>query len=625
MSGVAQANRVRFADTHPTAARVGRFFGRRIPGLATGSASAFGFLALSSAAAPVSGIMVATAVVMLITEAVSQPIFTHFRIKRLGREQLAESKELKDQVDLDLKEIASLRENVRRLHAQLEEGNVRISQAAFESRAAQENVIFRLQQRIPTLSQMGELLDKAIKLSRGLMEAGVALPRMRKLGKGVLEEIELFSNHRRAIEEEIQDLQTVIQQIKSGNTQGLQHLSRSHYIYVRDLGKGGMGKAQLYYYAPQDAWVVIKTILPEYQQDPELIERFRREATIAKELQHVNLARGFGYGGDEFVEGEFSGSLKINELCKAIDCDRYDWLPQTANHTVERLNELLRFSDFFEVCWQVKKPDVRLPMECLRLIEKTAESRKKSFADLSEIERSNIIRLNRLLLEAGYPESCPRSHLYSITEFIRGKSLDDLLYVKKADPQNPEQAAIEAARKLSAVKAARLALRCLDALAYMNGRNIIHRDLKPENIMIDADGTPKLIDFGLAREVGDIDKMTRTATALGTQIYMAPEQLKGERDLTGKIDLYALGEIVFEALTTVTIFGFNNQVDLFRAKFSNEYIQNAVETNEDVPPALKEILIRLLAVEKENRPTHQEAYEAFQHFLASQEGTAVGF
>ena len=641
MTQVAETNRARFVDRHPTAARVGRFFGRRIPSAVTGTASAISFFALSSAAAPVSGILVATAVVMLITETVSQPILTHFR-----------NRSLRDHLKANIIEIKGLKDQIKGLQAQLDEQKRAIGKATLENLAAREGVVIRLENKIPSLTKMGELLGQAVESlgktveslssviasSQRLMKEGVAWPRMKRLQGEVeevqkeaermknkeLEEAKVLSAHQQAIAEEIKDIETTIEHIKTGNKQGLEYLNRAHYIYVRDLGQGGMGKAQLYYYAPRDAFVVIKTILPEYQQDLDLIERFRREATIAKEMNHPNIARGFGYGGDEFVEEEFSNGSSVEALCKQIDADRFEWLPLAPNNTVDKLNELLRLPDFFDTCWAVKKVDVRLSVECNRLIDKTKLYRSKAYVDLTEIERSNIIRLNRILLEAGYQEACPRSRLYLITEFIRGKSLEDLLYVRVPDPDNPgEKKTIGVREKLSPVWIARMALRLIDAQAYTDSKGIIHRDLKPENVMIDADGNPKEIDFGLAREVGDTDKMTQTKAALGTQVYMSPEQLHGERDLTGEVDKYAIAEIIFEAYARRPLFAFNNPVDLISAKSSDEWVQEEVRANEDIPESLKEILIRMLLIEKENRPSHAEIYAAFQSYLAAQERAAV--
>ncbi|MFA4904888.1 MAG: serine/threonine-protein kinase [Candidatus Margulisiibacteriota bacterium] len=102
MPEVAQANRVK----HPTAARVGRFFGRRIPGLATGGASAFAYFMLSSVAAPVSGLAAMAAIGLLVGEVISQPIFTHFRLKKLSPEKIAELEIDKKDVEKRLRELS---------------------------------------------------------------------------------------------------------------------------------------------------------------------------------------------------------------------------------------------------------------------------------------------------------------------------------------------------------------------------------------------------------------------------------------------------------------------------------------------------------------------------------------
>lgn len=88
-----------------------------------------------------------------------------------------------------------------------------------------------------------------------------------------------------------------------------------------------------------------------------------------------------------------------------------------------------------------------------------------------------------------------------------------------------------------------------DALAHAHHAKIAHRDVKPANIMIEADGTPVLLDFGIAR---DDNALTSTVTAtghgFGTPLYMAPEQLAGARG-DAAADVYALGLIVLEKLT----------------------------------------------------------------------------
>lgn len=86
------------------------------------------------------------------------------------------------------------------------------------------------------------------------------------------------------------------------------------------------------------------------------------------------------------------------------------------------------------------------------------------------------------------------------------------------------------------------------ALDYAHSQNIIHRDIKTENIMFRGDGTPVLMDFGIARALDSDSSMTRTGISLGTPYYMSPEQCKAQK-LDGRSDFYSLGVVTFEILT----------------------------------------------------------------------------
>jgi tRNA A-37 threonylcarbamoyl transferase component Bud32 len=120
---------------------------------------------------------------------------------------------------------------------------------------------------------------------------------------------------------------------------------------------------------------------------------------------------------------------------------------------------------------------------------------------------------------------------YLIMELVEGRPLDQLI----KEPKGDLLPLLE--------KAAR-------GVAAAHERGIVHRDLKPANILVTPSGEPKVGDFGLAHLVETRTELTRTGTALGTPLYMAPEQVEARsNDISPRTDVYALGAILYELLT----------------------------------------------------------------------------
>jgi len=124
--------------------------------------------------------------------------------------------------------------------------------------------------------------------------------------------------------------------------------------------------------------------------------------------------------------------------------------------------------------------------------------------------------------------------LYYVMPYVEGESLRDRL---KREKQLPLEDVLAIAREVA------------DALGYAHARGIVHRDVKPENILLEA-GHALVADFGIARAVSTAgtEGLTATGTAIGTPLYMSPEQASGEKDLDGRSDLYSLGCVVYEML-----------------------------------------------------------------------------
>ncbi|HSH77333.1 MAG TPA: serine/threonine-protein kinase, partial [Herpetosiphonaceae bacterium] len=140
------------------------------------------------------------------------------------------------------------------------------------------------------------------------------------------------------------------------------------------------------------------------------------------------------------------------------------------------------------------------------------------------------------------------------------------------------------------------------ALDYAHERGIVHRDVKPTNILLSAEGQPFLSDFGIAQATS-ATRLTGTGVILGTTEYLSPEQVQGQ-PLTGRSDQYALGVVIYEALTGRCPFLLDGGLDGFLAlamRIATQPPPPPHTLNSSIGPAVEKALLRALAKHPDDR------------------------
>jgi eukaryotic-like serine/threonine-protein kinase len=149
----------------------------------------------------------------------------------------------------------------------------------------------------------------------------------------------------------------------------------------------------------------------------------------------------------------------------------------------------------------------------------------------------------------------------------------------------------------------RLAERIADALGFVHAQGVVHRDVKPENIFLpDGDSRKaKLLDFGIARWANSMEALTRTGARFGTPAYMSPEQVRGDRDLDARADVFSLGCVLFECITGEPAFAATDPMAVFgKILFDDPPRASALVI--DVPEVVEALLLRMLARNPADRP-----------------------
>jgi uncharacterized RDD family membrane protein YckC len=230
-------------------------------------------------------------------------------------------------------------------------------------------------------------------------------------------------------------------------------------------------------------------------------------------------------------------------------------------------------------------------------------------------KRGDDLALERFFREARAQAKLASPHVVPI-HFI-GRAGPAAYFAMELVPGEALEAVLDRGEKLDAERCRRLMIEVARGLAAAHAAGFIHRDIKPSNLLLDASGHVKIADFGLAKPLSKAGgSLTGQGVVLGTPMYMAPEQTRGE-PVDHRADMYALGCSFFHLLAGTPPYDGDNAIELLSKHFTAP-VPSVRSRVRDVPPALARVLERLMQKEPAAR------FESYEALIDALEAAAPG-
>ena len=205
-------------------------------------------------------------------------------------------------------------------------------------------------------------------------------------------------------------------------------------------------------------------------------------------------------------------------------------------------------------------------------------------------EAESMAKLSHVNIVKVYDIGVAGTTQYFTMELIAGTNLSQLVKESKLTTRR----AVEVLRKVS------------EAIDYAHQHGILHRDIKPSNVMLDEHNEPKVMDFGLAMDMEQDSRLSKSGMVIGTPAYMPPEQALGKRrEIDERSDVYSLGAVLYELLTGVPPFRGSNAQIILNQVLNQEPVPPS-QVSAKIPRELEKICLKAMA--KERRLRYQSAH-----------------
>jgi serine/threonine-protein kinase len=221
-------------------------------------------------------------------------------------------------------------------------------------------------------------------------------------------------------------------------------------------------------------------------------------------------------------------------------------------------------------------------------------------------EISHGVGADRFLREISVAAKLTHPHIVPLLD--SGAADDMLWFAMPVLEGRTLRERLDQERELSISDAVRIACEVAGALAYAHARDVVHRDIKPENVLLSS-GSAVVADFGLAKGIAASGEqaLTHTGIAVGTVVYMSPEQSTGTDQVDGRSDIYSLGCTLYEMLTGEPPYVGKTAQAIIAKRFSDP-VPDARRLRSSVSPALDAVIARAMAKSPADRFQTADAF-----------------